>query len=88
MSSATRTYFSAGTVEIILERIAKGESLSAICSEAGMPSRISWMRWCTDDDALGERYMRAQQKGLEVKFAAAVAERDRTPAVQSIATEQ
>jgi hypothetical protein len=88
MSSAVRTYFPDVVVEEILRRVALGQSLSAICSEAGMPSRISWMRWCTDDEDLGWRYTRAQQKGLEVKFAAAVAARDQTPSAQSIAQER
>lgn len=69
MSKPTRAKpvrYSPRIADTILERIAGGASLRAVCGEEGMPSFQSWLRWVAEDrDGLRSRYevamdMRAQ----------------------------
>jgi hypothetical protein len=70
-SEAPRMLYPTSTIVIILSRVARGESLFSITQEPGMPSRQSWARWCAADDELAQKYLRAQQQGLEARFHAA-----------------
>ncbi len=57
------------TVEIaqeILERLAAGESLRAICRDVHMPSRSSVSLWVVNDvEGFADQYARARELGLE-----------------------
>jgi hypothetical protein len=51
--------------ETILERLADGEGLNAICRSEGMPSRGAVRKWIdTDHEGFGARYMRAHAQGI------------------------
>lgn len=43
-------------LEKIFDRVADGESLNKICSEAGMPARKSFFAWVADDSSILRRY--------------------------------
>lgn len=45
----------------ILERIAEGESLNAICRDADMPNKATVFKWLAADDQMSDRYTRARQ---------------------------
>lgn len=45
----------------ILERMAEGESLRAICLSDGMPSRTSVARWLDEDENFRGQYARARE---------------------------
>jgi hypothetical protein len=47
--------------DAILERMAQGESLSVICRDRGMPSRVTVLRQVTADPAFEALYDRARQ---------------------------
>lgn len=49
--------------DAILEGLADGRSLRAICREPDMPSIASVMRWLSDDAAWQEQYARARLAG-------------------------
>lgn len=49
--------------EAILEGLADGKSLRAICREDGMPSVSTVMRWLCDDEEWREQYARARAAG-------------------------
>jgi hypothetical protein len=65
---APRGLYPTSVIILILDRVARGESLFKITSEPGMPSRQSWAVWCAADGELAEKYLRAQQRGLEARF--------------------
>lgn len=65
--TTSRLFFGAGVVEIILERTAKGEPLTVICAECGMPSRQSWYTWCSESAELADRFASAQAKAILVR---------------------
>ena len=48
--------FSQEIFDLILERIMCGESVNAICADAGMPSRVSFYRWILKDDELRDKF--------------------------------
>lgn len=48
--------FSQEIFDLILERIMCGESVNAICADAGMPSRVSFYRWILKDDDLRDKF--------------------------------
>lgn len=48
--------FSQEIFDLILERIMCGESVNAICADAGMPSRVSFYRWILKDDDLRNKF--------------------------------
>lgn len=50
----------------ICERLANGESLSAICRDEHMPDRATVARWRIDDcDGFRDRYAQAREEGFE-----------------------
>ena len=50
----------------ILARLAKGESLRAICRDADMPSRPTVHKWIIEDtDGFATQYTRARDAGLD-----------------------
>jgi hypothetical protein len=53
--------YSAELGHIICERIANGESLRKICSEPGMPARMSVFRWLRTKGDFAEEYADARQ---------------------------
>jgi hypothetical protein len=66
--------------DIILKRIAKGESLNSICKEAGMPSISAFVELTQEDEILGEKYVRARDTQAEVLFDEIMDIIERTPA--------
>jgi hypothetical protein len=57
----------------IVERLADGESLSAICSDADMPNRCTIQRWQKDDAEFDAAVTHAREVGFEVRAERAVA---------------
>lgn len=53
------------TRDIILSRLADGESLSAICRDEGMPSRETVRLWQHGDEAFDLAVTRAREDGFE-----------------------
>ncbi len=51
--------------DLILTGIASGKTLSALCRERGMPSRLTIMRWRKTDPAFAEAYEEARKIGAE-----------------------
>lgn len=49
--------------DAILEGLADGKSLRAICREDDMPSIATVMRWLSEDEAWQEQYARARLSG-------------------------
>lgn len=58
--------FARALVRAILARVADGESLVAICGEAGMPSRNTVTRWAREHPKIGEALARARAEGGRV----------------------
>lgn len=58
--------------EIILERLAQGESLSAICRDKGMPSREAVRLWQNADEQFDLAVTRAREDGYEKRATEAV----------------
>lgn len=53
-------------VEAILERIARGEPLAAICrSEKRFPDPSAWLNWVRDDETLAIAYQNARDRGAD-----------------------
>lgn len=59
---------------IVLERLAEGESLSAICSDSDMPNRSTIQRWQNDDAEFDAAVTRAREIGFEQRAERAVLE--------------
>jgi hypothetical protein len=58
--------YSLRVANVILDRLAGGELLSAICLRAGMPKEKTVRGWVVDNrDSFAERYARAVQMGLD-----------------------
>jgi hypothetical protein len=51
-------------IERIIEKLAQGKSLTAICEQRGMPSRRTVQRWLQGDDDLAERLHEAREIGF------------------------
>lgn len=58
--------------EQILERLANGESLSAICRLEGMPNRATVQRWQNDDAEFDAAVTRAREEGFQERAEKAV----------------
>lgn len=58
-------YDQPAVVEAVCERLAGGESLSAVCRAKGMPTLRTFLRWCEADDAVAGEYNRALQARAE-----------------------
>jgi hypothetical protein len=56
------------TADLILERIAAGESVSAICRDPAMPSRPTLFRWLHANEDFRNRYARATELRAEAIF--------------------
>lgn len=52
--------------DLICERLAKGESMKAMCEEAGMPNRTTIFDWLAKDKVFADKYARAREAGLEI----------------------
>lgn len=70
MDSALRE----ATQEELLERLADGESLVAICKREGMPDRRTVQRWQDADEAFDAAITRAREIGYSVMAEKAVAD--------------
>lgn len=57
--------FSESLAAKILERLAGGESLRAICSEQGMPHRTTVARWMDEDTDFAAKCARAREEQAE-----------------------
>jgi hypothetical protein len=49
--------------DAILEGLADGQSLRAICRRSDMPAISTVMKWCSEDDVWAEQYARARAAG-------------------------
>ena len=59
-----RTRYTAELAEAILDRLAKGETLRAICRDDGMPPAPTVLEWVKDDrEGFAERYARVRESG-------------------------
>lgn len=56
--------FADDVIEELLERLAKGEGLVAICKDRRMPDRRTVQRWTRSDDDLGARVHEAREAGF------------------------
>lgn len=51
---------------IILARLAEGQSLKSICNDKGLPSMSTVFKWMSEDtDGFSEKYARAKREGAE-----------------------
>jgi hypothetical protein len=59
--------YNEATAEAICSRLAEGESLRKICSDAGMPNMTTVFRWLGDEknDAFRKQYTCARETGME-----------------------
>jgi len=57
----TRHAYSEAVVMEILIRVAEGESINQICSEANMPSRSTFYDWVAADESIKAKYELAMQ---------------------------
>jgi hypothetical protein len=58
--------------ELILSRLADGESLSTICKSEGMPNRSTVQRWQADDAEFDAAVTRAREDGYHLRAEQAV----------------
>lgn len=58
--------YSAELAEIILERLAAGESMVQVCSDEEMPGLRTVMRWAADHPSFGTEYAQAREAQAEV----------------------
>lgn len=59
---APPVYYSPELAIEICKRLSRGETVSSICSEPGMPVKSAFLDWVDDDrDGLRERYARARE---------------------------
>jgi hypothetical protein len=55
----TRKFDRSATVEIICDRLSKGEALAAICADQDMPSTRRFLQWADEDEDVAAEYSRA-----------------------------
>jgi hypothetical protein len=60
MSMGRPSGYSQEVADLILDRLADGESLRAICLDEGMPDRASVRRWIIADESFRSQYARAR----------------------------
>ena len=60
--------FSDKTAAVILERIASGESLRAICEAEEMPARSTVFQWLSKRDEFADQYARAREEQADAIF--------------------
>jgi hypothetical protein len=66
------TKFNKKLAATILERIARGEFLRAICREEGMPDRGTVRNWALNDQEFFNQYARARDLGFDEKAEEAI----------------
>jgi hypothetical protein len=54
--------------DTILQRIANGESLRAVCAADGLPDKATVMRWLEGDAEFATKYARAREAQADVLF--------------------
>jgi hypothetical protein len=65
---ARPTLFSDELAATILERIADGESLRAICTDDAMPARSSVFKWLSENKTFSDQYARARDEQADALF--------------------
>jgi hypothetical protein len=58
--------YNEATGQAICERLANGESLRKICSDAGMPVQSTVFKWIADNEAFAKQYASARETQMEV----------------------
>jgi len=53
---------------LVCDRMANGETLTAICKEVGTPSRATFLRWVKNDDDRRKQYQLARQAQADFYF--------------------
>jgi hypothetical protein len=64
-NKAGKTKYSVGLAQKICERLAAGETLTAICKDKRMPAATSVRRWVLDNDDFAEMHVRARKMQAE-----------------------
>src|SRR5688572_25127505 len=54
--------------DLICERLANGESLRAICNDAGMPDKATVFRWLAAHEEFRDQYARARETQADSLF--------------------
>jgi hypothetical protein len=54
--------------DLICERLANGESLRAICTDAGMPAKSTVFKWLCENKAFSDQYARARETQADSLF--------------------
>lgn len=67
------TLYGPEVIERIVEQLAEGKSLTAICKQRGMPSRSQVQRWMLSDSDIAARLMDAREIGFAFRAEEAVA---------------
>lgn len=62
------TVFSESLTAVLLERIADGESLRAICTADDMPHRATVFRWLSQNEEFRDQYARAREEQADALF--------------------
>ena len=57
--------YSEETRQKVLDRIAEGESLRAICADEGMPKKSTVLQWCDEDAEFRTKYAQARARQME-----------------------
>lgn len=57
--------YSEVTADALLERLATGESLAAVCRDDAMPGLRTVMRWAVENESFGTEYARAREAQAE-----------------------
>lgn len=78
-------YDKATIIPLILDRIAAGESMNAICRDPDMPGYRTVTQWFTDDPELDAAYTAATEKRADVMFEQILEIADR-PIMQDVRT--
>lgn len=68
MTAGRPSIYSNEVADIILDRIAGGESLVAICSDEAMPGRTTVFRWLGLHEEFRNSYMRAREAQADALF--------------------
>jgi hypothetical protein len=79
-----------GIFTTVCERIAKGDTLMAICREDGMPSRERIYDWIEEDQELATRFAQARARGFDAIAESTVAisdDREEDPASRRVRIE-
>jgi hypothetical protein len=62
------TEFQEEQFHTVCERMAEGETLSAICKDGDLPSRTTFLRWVRNDDSRKRAYQLARQAQADFYF--------------------